>query len=363
MSQSIYKHILTGLTIVLGSTGISHASLNNAQPGLVTIPSLSAAYEVTASLLWLQPTTTSLDYGIHTQPLPAQNPNWVIQTINPDYELGFDVGVGYVFPCSANDVQFNWSHLKESKAASNSVSGSDFVGPFFEIGPDTGLVQPIQSVAGNTKFRYNRFILDFGQFIYLGCRMETRLFTGLSGVFINNHVTSTFSGDTTDPIFSMSLDNISKYAGMGPRFGMGTRYRFTKKISLIAQIAGNAYLGRMRTALESVGTSAALSTAGISANPQSINANNTNRLVPSADGKLGLDYCFTMRDCTSIKIEAGYQFATFIDAIRSVYPTTLAEIGGNIVPIQTGGIFVGTMGQSQSNFSVNGPYLNAMVKF
>lgn len=351
---------ISALVTTLAFTAVNAEVTSKAQSGLVTIPSFAEGFEVNGSIIWLQPTSTSLDYGIHTQPAPIYNPNWIIQTINPDYDFGFDLGFGYIFPCSANDAQFSWAYLRENKSAANAVSGDHFVGPFFEIGPDAG---SMKNMEGSNRFEYNRFNLDVGQFVYFGCRFETRLFTGLSAVFIKQHLTSIYGGDAGNPTFSMTLNHISKYAGLGPRFGIGSRYRFTDKIGFIAQIAGNAYLGRMRTALESVGTSRDLDPFGISQNPQSINADNTSRLVPSIEGKLGLDYCFTFNRCTDIKMEAGYQFANYFNAIRTVYPSTLASIMGNIGPIQSGGIFVGTMGQSQSDFAVNGPYLKALLRF
>lgn len=335
---------------------------------LVTIPTMSSKYQINASVLWLQPSSTSLDYGIHTHPLPIYNPHWIIQTINPDYTAAFDVGMGYVFPQSANDIQLKWIHLNQSKSDSQSGAIPDnFIGPFYQIGPNSG-VDPsfqISNVDGNSKFKYNLIHLDVGQFVDFGCRMQTRFFTGVSSVFLNQHLTSFYTSDS-DSSFSLWTDNISKFSGVGPRFGLASTYLFTPKFGFIAQFAGSAYIGRMRTALESVGTSNALVALGLppsTSNPQSINADNTTRLVPALDGKLGLNYCFSFSHDSSFKVEAGYQFATYFNAIREVYPSTLAELDGIITPIQTGSIYVGTMGQSQSNFAVAGPYLNGSVEF
>lgn len=326
---------------------------------LVTVPTMSSKYEINASILWLQPTSTSLDYGIHTQPLPAYNPNWVIHTINPDYTAAFDVGIGYVFPQSANDIQLKWAHLTQSKSGFDSgASPENFIGPFFQIGPNE---QSVNAVDGYSKFKYDLINLDVGQFVDFGCRMQTRFFTGVSSITIKQHLTSVFASDS-DSSFSMSLDNISKYSGVGPRFGLASSYLFTPKFGLIAQFAGSAYIGRMRASLDTLGTSSLLvDEFGVSSNPQSINTDNATRLVPALDGKLGLNYCFSFNHDSLFKLEAGYQFATYFNAIREVYPSTLAELGGLIVPFQSGGIFVGTMGQSQSNFAVAGPYLKASI--
>ncbi|MCS5711177.1 Lpg1974 family pore-forming outer membrane protein [Candidatus Berkiella aquae] len=354
---------LSKLALTLASTcyftiGTAHTPLNS--PSLVTIPTLTKAYEISASALWLQPSSSSLDYGIHTRPLPIENPHWVIRSINHNYKLGFDVGLGFIFPQSANNMELTWAHLSQSKSSADSDSSPDFMGPFFQIGPDANT---IHSVEGHSKFKYDVINFEIGQFVNFGCRMQSRFFTGISGTSIQQNLTSIFAGDSVDPRFSLKTDNISKFTGVGPRFGISNLYHFTPSIGLVAEIAGSAYLGRMRSSLESVGTATVLAAAGINANPQSINTDNATRLVPAADGKLGLNYHLEFDKETLFKLEAGYKFAAYFNAIREVYPSTLAEVGGIITPIQTGGIFVGTMGQSQSNFAVNGPYLNGSVSF
>ena len=333
---------------------------SHVNPSLVTIPTFDSRYEISASFLLLQPTSSSLDYGIHTQPLPAVTPKWLIQSINPDYTAAFDVGLGYVFPQSANDIQLLWAHLSQSKSDGVIAPTNDFIGPFYEIGPNA---QNMQNLEGDSQFKYNLINLDVGQFVNFGCRLRTRMFTGISSVFINQHLNSSYSGVAANPLFNLSTDNISKYSGVGPRFGLLSTYQFTPRFGLVAQIAGSAYMGRLRSTMEILGSSAVLTGLGIPLNSQSIKTGSANRVVPGADGKLGLNYSFAFNHDSLLKVEAGYQFATYFNAIKEVYPSTLAQLGPFITPIQAGSIYVGTMGQSQSNFGVGGPYLKASFSF
>jgi hypothetical protein len=80
----------------------------------VFVPNLTPGFEFSAGLLILQPGANNLGYATVTTFLPLANPQWAVQVLDPDYQAGFCVGGRYVFPCSGNDIQINWEHLRTS---------------------------------------------------------------------------------------------------------------------------------------------------------------------------------------------------------------------------------------------------------
>ena len=92
-------------------------------------------FETTASLLFLKPSSGSLEYGTLVYPLPPPSPHWENQTISPSYSPAFNVGVRYFVPETGNDLRTSWTHLATTDSASFSGGVTNFAGPPYLIGP------------------------------------------------------------------------------------------------------------------------------------------------------------------------------------------------------------------------------------
>src|SRR5262249_13456700 len=80
----------------------------------VSVPHLNPGLEFHAGILVLQPSADNLGYAVLTveknfaSPVPLAQPFWQIQTLEPSYQPGFEVGAGYAFANCGNDVRVNW---------------------------------------------------------------------------------------------------------------------------------------------------------------------------------------------------------------------------------------------------------------
>ncbi|MBI2792959.1 MAG: hypothetical protein HYX61_13520 [Gammaproteobacteria bacterium] len=361
---------LSLLSLAFGSfasTTYAAVTTHPADPFLVSIPHFSTTYEINASLLWQQPTSTSNAYAILTHPMPVPTPNWIINSANPQYHFGFDVGLSYAFNNTGNDVQLNWTRLKTNDSTSVSIDDNgllQFVGPFFQIGPTAGGAggfAPMIASAARNHFDYDVVNLDAGQYVNFGHRLQTRLFGGVSYLRIKQDLQTTFFAPA-DVNFSFVSNNISEFTGFGPRFGFGGTYDLCYGFGIVGQVAATASVGRIRATDHFTETSTALLGAApsIPLNVQAITTHHETRVVPGADAKLGISFAYDVNKNSLLTAELGYKVAAYENAIRKVYPNSLVNPPN---ALQTGTIAVETMGESQSDFGVNGPYFNLSYSF
>ncbi len=354
MKKSFLKRIF--LAVILQAVpflSVNAALSTSTNPFQVSIPEMSPGFEFDVTGLWLRPVSNDLEYAVHTFPFPFPTPNWHVKSINPSYHFAYGLGMGYVFCHSGNDIQLHWTHLNSSDSASVSAGpDGQFVAPFYETGPRGGT---IQQARGKVDFRYDVVDLDVGQFVNFGNHTLIRFFAGLSGARIKQNLISTFS-DNFIP-FSVRSNNFSQYTGFGPRFGINAKYDLCYGFGVVGQVSGSVLIGNMiaRTRYNS-SSSIGEALFGITNNKQAIGSDNTQQVVPGADVKLGVNYTYPFCKDSAVTIEGGYKASMYVNAIQEYNPVIV------VAPIQTGTVFVATMGKSKSNFSVNGPYLNVNIK-
>src|SRR3984957_8380438 len=67
-------------------------------------------FEVSGSLLYLQPGAGNLEYGTLVTPFPIATPNWANQSLTPKFSPAFGIGARYM-PNAFNDIELSWTHL------------------------------------------------------------------------------------------------------------------------------------------------------------------------------------------------------------------------------------------------------------
>ncbi|CAM2731204.1 Lpg1974 family pore-forming outer membrane protein [Legionella worsleiensis] len=336
-------------------------SAKEGHPINVYVPELKSGFEVTASATYLQPLADNFGWAVITTVLPIPSPNWRVQTIQPDYQLGFNLGARYVFSTPGTDVQLNWSHLESRDQDGVIVNPtSQWVSPFSQTGtPPTTTgqitgVSLLKKAEAQLNFNYDAINLDVGKFINFGSSLQTRLFTGISSVFIKEQLVSTFRGLSL-PIFV--FDNTSSYQGIGPRLGLSNDYEFYRGVHLVGQLAGSLLFGRMQPAqYQFTGTSAELIAARIYVNREGLANPTVDQMVTAVDAKLGLSYLYQYDQKADITFEAGYMGALYINPLASY------ETNTNVIPIDSGSLSTSSAKHTQSNFSAGGPYLTVKLR-
>lgn len=370
------------LSLVLATAGLT-ASLGafaaiptDAAPFQLVVPNLKPGLDITLEGLWLKPTSSDFDYASTAFTTTGQNNagdlitttgSGSFHSVDPDYEFGFRVGLGYTFPESGNDVQLSWTHFGNSdddgfNLGVGSVIQSRLLDDSFQAtlpNASTVLVSAANASVDNT---LDSVDLDVGQYMDVGTRLRMRLFAGLRFARVSSDLSTDFivlenSGGTTPLVTEETRWNEefnSKFTGVGPRFGVDSVYHLGYCFGLAARASAALLFGETQSDSKlswneidrSDGTT-------ISNFHRTIDSDDSDRVVPVLDGKLGLNYTYTFENQSLLTIELGYQAVQYIDAIErldasidtSVGSTSPADVS---VPVR----------RTTSGIGFSGPYLS-----
>ena len=361
MQRKHLPAILYALGLTVCSAAVyAHTSYPIDTRSLVTIPNLQPGVEFSFAALALKPAASNLNYVIFNKGLPIQSPSWTEKELQPDYDFAYEVGGRYIFP-GGSDVSLTWTHLNSSSTDSTVAPNNNFfLGPDYEIGPDS---IPIRNASGKVQFKYDVINLDAGQFVDFGRHVEMRFFGGLSDANLREYVKAIYSGSIPLGIyagpFRTEQDVTAKFNGIGPRVGLDASYDTDYGVRFLGEAAVSALIG------SSYSKTAYLSSAqellikyGQQTNGQFIKDKRVTQVIPGIDAKLGVSYKHAFSNCMILNVKAGYQAAVYINAINQYLPGSLVDGG----PLDSGGIFVATMNHTQSNYSVQGPFLEASLQ-
>jgi hypothetical protein len=150
----------------------------------------------------------------------------------------------------------------------------------------------------------------------------------------------------------------SNFVGIGPRFGADASYTMSNGFGFLGEAAVSALIGSLNTKTNFLSSAQQLLVQfGQTSNAQRIADQSVTQVVPGLDAKLGLSYKRAYNNKAAFTISAGYQAAVYINAINQYLPQSLVQ------PTTVGGIYVATMSHTQSNYSVQGPFLKAAIEF
>lgn len=359
------KHILAiscGAVFLLNCSPL-FAYANPSSSQFVTIPNSPSVMEFSLTAIALRPAASNLNYVIFNKELPAQSPTWEEKEIRPGYNFAFALDGRMLFP-EGRDLDLNWTHLSTTSTASTAApSASYFLGPDYEIGPG-GLV--IRNAVGQAKFYYDVANLSAAQTMTFGSNLFMRFFGGLSAAFLREQVVATYTGSLTGIFagpFRTMQQVTANFNGVGPRFGIGSDYNIPAGFmpsgfgisgeGAIAAIIGSSYAKTAYTSSSQELTDIY----GQNVNYQYIKDQNVTQVIPGFDAKLSVFYKHSLYKDMMLAIKAGYQAAVYVNAINQYLPGTLVT-GTSLA---SGGIFVSTMSHRQSNYSVQGPFLEATL--
>ncbi len=323
-------------------------------------PNLSRNHGVTFDVkaVWLRPGASNLNYVIYNKALPTQSPTWYEQEVDTSFTAGFTLGIGYQFRNMSDiDTHLDWTRLRTNDSASIAADGANyFLGPDYEIGP-AGI--PIRYATGNAQFDYDVINLVAGKTVHYGDQLSLRFFGGLGGAELNEQVRANYSGTRAGVFagpFSMQQTVQSQFTGVGPRAGLEVNGSCSSGFGFVGQAGATALIGWMNSKTSFVGGGQELlTTFGQSINQQVITDKTVYQVIPGFDALLGINYQRAFANGAIGKLTVGYQAAVYINAISQYTPASLVD--GS--PLESGGIFVATMSHTLSNYSVQGPFIEA----
>ena len=304
-------------------------------------------FEISGSLLFLQPGAGNLEYATLTNPLPAVSPHWRNQSLAPNFSGAFGVGLRYMVDGS-NDIALNWTHQNSTANASVFATPTEMIGPPFLIGPESGLYKIGR---GTVKFAYDSVKLDGGHTFCAECPFQLRAFGGVEFAHIGQDLTGIVQ--SPDGAASMANTTHSLFNGAGPRLGMKGQYALGN-VQFIGEAAGAALIGTAQSRINFTTVSPA---AGL--NNQSLTSPNATQVLPSIDGRLATAYAFPPSNYGLFTVELGYRAAVYFNAVNQ-YSLTQVPTSLVLPPL---GIYLATAQHLQSNFTDHGPYLTGSWKF
>ena len=344
------------------------ATDNQGDPIFISLAKSLPGFEVSASLLLLQPQSGNLVYGAKVTPFPFVAPHWEDQSINPDFSPAFNIGVRYDFGCGA-DTQLSWTSLNTHDSASalgnptlTVVPGQgafflQAVGPPFLIGPPP----PFTYATGIAHSDFDSVTWDAGLTLSAGSHVRMRFFAGLEGA----RVSQSLSGDFVSPASVIAFNDTSKsiFTGIGPRLGLDMNCS-CGQFDFLLGMAGAMLLGGTQSRMDFTTNSPTVMQNGLAINPQSLTSQDGTRVVPSIDAKLGCSYTTPVGRFGVLKCELGYQAAAYFNAVTQY---SLTEVSDSATfPNETdafSGVFLRTAVEQQTNFFVHGPYLKFALDF
>ncbi len=287
----------------------------------VLVPSQHGGFKVGIDALYLRPTNSDLNYATSISfPTNFSQGFERNATVDPSYDWGFYAEVGYLFPCTGNDLTLAYTYLRSDETDSViGVSGSNgstsiSVLPLSSLFSNQLFGTPFGSAAGKAKFDLNVVDLEGGQRFTTGA-YDMRMFAGLRYANINHQLQTagtSFSGQDIE--FVAAQEFKTQFRGFGPRIGVDGRYCLSSGFGIDANLSTALLVGQVDSCYDAVTTVTAIddpTTTYFKAKNGS-----ENRVVPVLEGKLGVDYTYIM-DCrckSALTFEVGYQVTNYFNA-------------------------------------------------
>lgn len=333
----IVKHFkkITAILFAIGSCAV-HAgdvgmALENAD---VTIPYSKAGLDVAAYALYLKPAYTGELGTIGAVNFNVANATETFIDTDPNWNWGFKIE-GAFHLRAGNDLNLNWYHLigKSTLTNINDIDAPTNYG-FRQRGTETHSIKPY----------WNAINIELGQKIDLTAFKLFRVHGGLQIVYIKAET----SLDGYDSFIGFSSANDSHsakaattYSGFGPRVGIDMLYPATMGLDVYANLATALFAGTSKfykSYSDNIVNSPPF--------PSTSSATRNSVVVPEIEGKLGLSYSKLIGQGT-LTLDAGYMWLTYIGPLLfSQWKPT----GNNF------SLNVENMVDSESNFTLNGPY-------
>lgn len=355
MDGNVLKIKIFILCIVLSFTSPTFAALPNGSCEFdVNLPRLTNPFLLSGTLLWLRPSTPSLDYAIEYPDFSFSGGDY--NNIRPGHDWGYSAMVGYAFPCSANDVRFSFTLFNSSDTGFAAVPdrgvlvsalGSPFVVTTVNVSPlfDAGFIPTFTSLGGITispvgvisiitsaanaqfvnataNFKNNTYNLDFSQYVNIDTQFRLRWFSGLQYSLLRHNFNAsyqlqsintgtiavtalfvTITAPTT--VMATEIDTItqsSKFDGIGPHFGTEGSLHIGNGFGLFGSLSTAVLVGKTTSSITDVGNVTTIATLDLpdvfdvntatsfASFTASMQSKKHTRIVPNFRGEIGIDY-------------------------------------------------------------------------
>ncbi len=265
--------------------------------------------------------------------------------IHPDYSLGGNAKLGYLFENSSRDLKLNYNFLN-TRNFDNSVSGNGIQAE--NVLSDEGITY--SNATGEANYHIKQADFTLGQYFKPYQSLSVHPMVGIRYAQIKRKKELNYSGGTSSAIASEAVDADLKsdFIGAGPLVAMDARWGLNNRndgFGIIGYADIGMLIGNINSSYKQ--TLSSISMSGLQTNNSSSLNDDLHRVIPAFDGSLGIDYRyrFNKDDARAshpeLIAEIGYEASFYYKAVNSLYPTTATSSE-----------------QTRSNLALIGPFLS-----
>jgi len=352
---------LLGLSASAAYAGHVEELLPVAPPTVcVTIPQQAGSWVFGGELLYWAAANGDLHYG-STLASELESTTAPVNTIDfrrthvvePDYDIGYHIDVGYNFEGDGRYVQLGWTHLDANEASSRLRDGVEFLSgpavmnlirpvetvvggtgnnpldmpvPFLPYGlnattgPNFDGHEGWDSIRGSSSNDYDAIDFVFGQRFDFNQKVTLAAFGGLRYADIENRdtVNARVRDEAATTGVSAAAGRVhmeSDYWGIGPRAGFNAQVRLGGGASIVGTFAGSLLVGEADQK-QNIDVTYFLfgSTNQVDSEEHNrLKIADQTRVVPELDARIGVNYTFAWNTSSAFGIELGYHVENYFD--------------------------------------------------
>jgi len=344
---------------------------------------------VSVGALYVIPSITNTDYlgvaksySVDGAVDPTINKrNWQHYRVDPGYDWGFTVGVGYVMAGGSKDARVDWTHFNSDDSNSVTIIGDEDVSKtvalfplgFESVGTSTALDNPTLdefAAKGKMKYRFDAVDFTLGQYINVGKCLQVRKFAGIRYARLDSDLSTYYTlvhdSDTggQTPILNRytwdgKLD--SRFNGVGPLAGVSASYGLGYGFGVNAMFDMALLVGQLKLggSLEADNYSQDANDNWALTSQSNYNLGWDSQVVvaPAFDGSFSLDYGYDMGTGMSFALELGYKVSKYLNVVEQLDRTVAISYNQ-----QQSAEEYSMFDTDVTNFGLNGPFLTLTLR-
>ena len=304
----------------------------------------SGVFNIGVEGLYSQPGDTDLTY-VYTR-VDDGNSGYSQHNrrVDPDYDWGWHIDVGYVMPGDGPDFTLGWTQLDTTDRDNTNLSGLTLItapdtltntaGWFppasvynsVSAGLNNGSITDITHAQGKTEYDYTDVDLVMGKEFVVQNRYHFHPFAGARYVNVEekNNITYDASYSQNSNTFDGRAAHIrskSEFSGIGPRAGIDASVDITNGFSIVARGAGSIVIGDFDWKGDAVNYAYNDDGSVDSSNTTTYRAKTRDDTiaVPEVDYRLGVNFAREFSPSSSFGIEAGWTGVHYFDVVGSSF--------------------------------------------
>ncbi len=261
---------------------------------------------------------SGITYGVSPDALtltpPA--PNTTVLRQNFGWNSGFRLGAAHEFACTDFDLSLQWTRFNDNRTTTpreEVIIATELLGVLNDVivgGTLNGGV-----ISSQWKLDFNMFDLNLGSTLIRNPYYSINSYIGVKGGWVNQKQKITYTNfinTTTAETVTAQVDETNKFYGIGPKLGVAMRYTIGSGFHFIGDFAAAILYGNSKNPVtqnveQPTGTLLADSTISFQ----------HNRMQPTTQMKLGLDWEQNFFTCYDIKIGICYEMQYFWNTWRN----------------------------------------------